>query len=68
MLSRLSGLANTVLQELSGDDGDAVTESSVAVSTVFRSKDFQILLRFSLGSVNHFTAVRTVSCCFIAEH
>ncbi|NXJ99431.1 GOGB1 protein, partial [Corythaixoides concolor] len=34
MLSRLSGLASTVLQELSGDDGDAVTESSVAVSTV----------------------------------
>ncbi|XP_068256704.1 golgin subfamily B member 1 isoform X2 [Nyctibius grandis] len=31
MLSRLSGLANTVLQELSGDDGDAVTESSIAV-------------------------------------
>ncbi|XP_068792654.1 golgin subfamily B member 1 isoform X2 [Struthio camelus] len=28
MLSRLSGLANTVLQELSGDGGDAVTESS----------------------------------------
>uniref|UniRef100_A0A803Y5Q8 Golgin B1 n=1 Tax=Meleagris gallopavo TaxID=9103 RepID=A0A803Y5Q8_MELGA len=27
MLSRLSGLANTVLQELSGDGGDAVTES-----------------------------------------
>ncbi|NXF40670.1 GOGB1 protein, partial [Nyctibius bracteatus] len=34
MLSRLSGLANTVLQELSGDDGDAVSASSVAVSTV----------------------------------
>ncbi|NXE70237.1 GOGB1 protein, partial [Calcarius ornatus] len=34
MLSRLSGLANTVLQELSGDDGDAATEPSVAVSTV----------------------------------
>ncbi|NXL67042.1 GOGB1 protein, partial [Chordeiles acutipennis] len=34
MLSRLSGLASTVLQELSGDDGDTVTESSVAVSTV----------------------------------
>ncbi|NXX66262.1 GOGB1 protein, partial [Spizella passerina] len=34
MLSRLSGLASTVLQELSGDDGDAVTEPSVAVSTV----------------------------------
>ncbi|XP_074021744.1 golgin subfamily B member 1 isoform X2 [Numenius arquata] len=32
MLSRLSGLASTVLQELSGDDGDAVTESSVAVT------------------------------------
>jgi len=36
MLSRLSGLANTVLQELSGDGGDAVTdsESSVTVSTL----------------------------------
>ncbi|XP_014817344.1 PREDICTED: golgin subfamily B member 1 isoform X1 [Calidris pugnax] len=34
MLSRLSGLANTVLQELSGDDGDAVTESSVAVQAL----------------------------------
>ncbi|NXI32720.1 GOGB1 protein, partial [Sterrhoptilus dennistouni] len=34
MLSRLSGLASTVLQELSGEDGDAVTEPSVAVSTV----------------------------------
>ncbi|NXE15272.1 GOGB1 protein, partial [Lophotis ruficrista] len=34
MLSRLSGLASTVLQELSGDDGDGVTESSIAVSTV----------------------------------
>ncbi|NXF26695.1 GOGB1 protein, partial [Rhodinocichla rosea] len=34
MLSRLSGLASTVLQELSGDDGDAVTEPSIAVSTV----------------------------------
>lgn len=67
MLSRLSGLANTVLQELSGDDGDAVTESSIAVSTVL-SKDFQILLRVSLGSVNHLTAVRTVSSFFIAEH
>ncbi|XP_035171503.1 golgin subfamily B member 1 isoform X1 [Oxyura jamaicensis] len=33
MLSRLSGLANTVLQELSGDGGDAVTESSVTVQT-----------------------------------
>lgn len=32
MLSRLSGLANTVLQEFSGDGGDAVTESSVTVS------------------------------------
>ncbi|XP_061876287.1 golgin subfamily B member 1 [Colius striatus] len=31
MLSRLSGLANTVLQELSGDDGDTVTESSLTV-------------------------------------
>ncbi|XP_053916211.1 golgin subfamily B member 1 isoform X2 [Cuculus canorus] len=30
MLSRLSGLASTVLQELSGDDGDAVTESTAA--------------------------------------
>ncbi|NXW78946.1 GOGB1 protein, partial [Hirundo rustica] len=34
MLSRLSGLASTVLQELSGEDEDAVTEPSVAVSTV----------------------------------
>ncbi|XP_026724291.1 golgin subfamily B member 1 isoform X3 [Athene cunicularia] len=34
MLSRLSGLANTVLQELSGDDGDAVTESSLAVQAL----------------------------------
>ncbi|CAN0022130.1 unnamed protein product [Bubo scandiacus] len=34
MLSRLSGLANTVLQELSGDDGDAVTESSIAVQAL----------------------------------
>ncbi|NWU87636.1 GOGB1 protein, partial [Onychorhynchus coronatus] len=34
MLSRLSGLASTVLQELSGEDGDAVTEPSTAVSTV----------------------------------
>uniref|UniRef100_A0A8C3J824 Golgin B1 n=1 Tax=Calidris pygmaea TaxID=425635 RepID=A0A8C3J824_9CHAR len=34
MLSRLSGLASTVLQELSGDDGDAVTESSVAVQAL----------------------------------
>ncbi|NWX57013.1 GOGB1 protein, partial [Promerops cafer] len=34
MLSRLSGLASTVLQELSGEDGHAVTEPSVAVSTV----------------------------------
>ncbi|XP_071590395.1 golgin subfamily B member 1 isoform X3 [Heliangelus exortis] len=34
MLSRLSGLANTVLQELSGDDGDADTESSVAVQAL----------------------------------
>ncbi|NXN22961.1 GOGB1 protein, partial [Nycticryphes semicollaris] len=32
MLSRLSGLASTVLQELSGDDGDA--ESSVAVQAL----------------------------------
>ncbi|NXA42911.1 GOGB1 protein, partial [Eudromia elegans] len=31
MLSRLSGLANTVLQELSGDDTDAVIESSTTV-------------------------------------
>lgn len=67
MLSRLSGLASTVLQELSGDDGDAVTESSIAVSTVL-FKDFQILLSASLGNVNHSTAVRTVSCFFIAEH
>ncbi|XP_036256513.1 golgin subfamily B member 1 [Molothrus ater] len=34
MLSRLSGLANTVLQELSGDDGDAVTEPSIAVEAL----------------------------------
>ncbi|KAM9245651.1 golgin subfamily B member 1 [Leptosomus discolor] len=34
MLSRLSGLASTVLQELSGDDGDAVTESSSAVQAL----------------------------------
>ncbi|KAM9582354.1 golgin subfamily B member 1 isoform 2-T2 [Guaruba guarouba] len=36
MLSRLSGLASTVLQELSGDDGDAVTEAgdSVAESSI----------------------------------
>ncbi|XP_061218561.1 golgin subfamily B member 1 isoform X2 [Neopsephotus bourkii] len=41
MLSRLSGLASTVLQELSGDDrdavteaGDSVTESSVSVQAV----------------------------------
>ncbi|NWX30709.1 GOGB1 protein, partial [Notiomystis cincta] len=34
MLSRLSGLASTVLQELSGEDGDAVVEPSIAVSTV----------------------------------
>ncbi|NWI94150.1 GOGB1 protein, partial [Pitta sordida] len=32
MLSRLSGLANTVLQELSGEDGDAVPEPSVGVT------------------------------------
>ncbi|NXR61739.1 GOGB1 protein, partial [Rhadina sibilatrix] len=31
MLSRLSGLASTVFQELSGEDGDAVTEPSVSV-------------------------------------
>ncbi|XP_059703688.1 golgin subfamily B member 1 isoform X2 [Haemorhous mexicanus] len=34
MLSRLSGLASTVLQELSGDDGDAVIEPSIAVKTL----------------------------------
>ncbi|XP_056366566.1 golgin subfamily B member 1 isoform X2 [Oenanthe melanoleuca] len=34
MLSRLSGLATTVLQELSGEDGDAVTEPSIAVETL----------------------------------
>ncbi|KAM6096391.1 golgin subfamily B member 1 [Chlamydotis macqueenii] len=34
MLSRLSGLASTVLQELSGDDGDGVTESSIAVQAL----------------------------------
>ncbi|XP_062481204.1 golgin subfamily B member 1 isoform X2 [Pezoporus occidentalis] len=32
MLSRLSGLASTVLQELSGDDGDAVTEAGDSVT------------------------------------
>lgn len=32
MLSRLSGLANTVLQELSGDGGDAVTDSESSVT------------------------------------
>lgn len=52
MLSRLSGLASTVLQELSGDDENAVTEPSIAVSTVL-SKDFQILLTISLGSMVH---------------
>ncbi|XP_039917025.1 golgin subfamily B member 1 isoform X1 [Hirundo rustica] len=34
MLSRLSGLASTVLQELSGEDEDAVTEPSVAVEAL----------------------------------
>ncbi|NWZ88234.1 GOGB1 protein, partial [Poecile atricapillus] len=34
MLSRLSDLATTVLQERSGEDGDAVTEPSIAVSIV----------------------------------
>ncbi|XP_027560656.1 golgin subfamily B member 1 isoform X2 [Neopelma chrysocephalum] len=34
MLSRLSGLASTVLQELSGEDGDAVTEPSSAVQAL----------------------------------
>ncbi|NXI18390.1 GOGB1 protein, partial [Irena cyanogastra] len=34
MLSRLSGLASTVLQELSGEDGDAVTEPSSAVEAL----------------------------------
>ncbi|XP_032859595.2 golgin subfamily B member 1 isoform X2 [Tyto alba] len=34
MLSRLSGLASTVLQELSGGDGDAVSESSIAVQAL----------------------------------
>ncbi|KAM6100975.1 golgin subfamily B member 1 [Pterocles gutturalis] len=34
MLSRLSGLASTVLQELSSDDGGAVTESSTAVQAL----------------------------------
>ncbi|XP_039560496.1 golgin subfamily B member 1 isoform X2 [Passer montanus] len=34
MLSRLSGLASTVLQELSGEDGDAVTEPSIAVEAL----------------------------------
>lgn len=73
MLSRLSGLASTVLQELSGDDGDAVTEagdsvteSSISVS-IMLYKDFQILLRDSLGHVNYLTAVRIVSYFFVAE-
>lgn len=60
MLSRLSGLASTVLQELSGEDGDAVTEPSIAVSTVL-SKDFQMLLTIDLWSMVRQTAVRTVS-------
>ncbi|NWV15324.1 GOGB1 protein, partial [Ptilonorhynchus violaceus] len=34
MLSRLSGLASTVLQELSGEDGDAVTEPSIAIQAL----------------------------------
>ncbi|NXF82722.1 GOGB1 protein, partial [Sclerurus mexicanus] len=34
MLSRLSGLASTVLQELSGEDGDEVTEPSAAVQAL----------------------------------
>ncbi|XP_062348408.1 golgin subfamily B member 1 isoform X2 [Cinclus cinclus] len=34
MLSRLSGLASTVLQELSGEDGDAVTDPSITVETL----------------------------------
>ncbi|XP_053833029.1 golgin subfamily B member 1 [Vidua macroura] len=34
MLSRLSGLASTVLQELSGEDGDAATEPSIAVEAL----------------------------------
>ncbi|NXA76274.1 GOGB1 protein, partial [Thryothorus ludovicianus] len=34
MLSRLSGLASTVLQELSGEDGDAVTEPPLAVEAL----------------------------------
>uniref|UniRef100_A0A8C0G461 Golgin B1 n=1 Tax=Chelonoidis abingdonii TaxID=106734 RepID=A0A8C0G461_CHEAB len=34
MLSRLSGLANTVLQELSGDGSDVQVESSATVSTL----------------------------------
>ncbi|NXH59524.1 GOGB1 protein, partial [Rhabdornis inornatus] len=34
MLSRLSGLASTVLQELSREDGGAVTEPSIAVETL----------------------------------
>ncbi|NWU11191.1 GOGB1 protein, partial [Cephalopterus ornatus] len=34
MLSRLSGLASTVLQELSGEDGDAVTEPSTAIQAL----------------------------------
>ncbi|XP_051473842.1 golgin subfamily B member 1 isoform X2 [Apus apus] len=34
MLSRLSGLASTVLQELSGDDGDAVSEPSIAAQAL----------------------------------
>lgn len=34
MLSRLSGLANTVLHELSGDGEDGGTEASPAVSSL----------------------------------
>ncbi|NWW83092.1 GOGB1 protein, partial [Climacteris rufus] len=34
MLSRLSGLASTVLQELSGEDADAITEPSIAVQAL----------------------------------
>ncbi|NWW37928.1 GOGB1 protein, partial [Panurus biarmicus] len=34
MLSRLSGLASTVLQELSGEDGGAATDPSVAVEAL----------------------------------
>lgn len=42
MLSRLSGLANTVLQELSGDGSDAQVESSATVSTLSHSRTITV--------------------------